>query len=82
MGSMRFRCQNIFNCDAETYWNKIFFDAEYNRGLYLGTLGFKAFELLAVTGEPGGDRTRKMFTEPKTMKKAVQAKYSRFLPRK
>ncbi len=71
---MRFRCQNVFNCDAETYWSKVFFDVEYNRGLYLGTLGFKQFEVLELTGEPGGDRTRKMFTEPKNDAPAVVTK--------
>lgn len=71
---MRFRCQNVFHCDAETYWTKVFFDPEYNKGLYTGTLGFKAFEILELTGEPGGDRTRKMFTEPKSEAPAVVTK--------
>lgn len=71
---MRFRCSNVFNCDANTYWTKVFFDPEYNKGLYLGTLGFKQFEILELTGEPGGDRTRKMFTEPKSDAPAVVTK--------
>ena len=68
---MKFTCSNIFNCDAETYWTKIFFDQGYNSGLYLDGLGFKGFELIEVTGEPGGDRTRRIRTEPKTQTPAV-----------
>lgn len=71
---MKFRCANIFDCDAHTFWTKLFFDREYNEGLYLGALGFKRFEILEVTGEPGGDRTRKILTEPKTEAPAVVQK--------
>jgi hypothetical protein len=71
---MKFRCSNVFNCDATTYWTKLFFDAEYNEGLYKGALGFKEFKLLEITGEPGGDRTRKIFTEPKSEAPAVVTK--------
>jgi hypothetical protein len=68
---MKFTCSNIFNCDAETYWTKVFFDADYNTGLYMEGLNFKGFELLEVTGEPGGDRTRRIRTEPRTQTPAV-----------
>ena len=71
---MKLRCSNIFNCDADTFWTKLFFDREYNEGLYKGALGFKDFKLLELTGEPGGDRTRKMLTEPKTDAPAVVTK--------
>lgn len=71
---MKFICTNVFNTDAETYWTKIFFDPDYNSGLYLEGLGFKGFEVLEITGEPGGDRTRRMKTEPKTQTPAVVEK--------
>ena len=71
---MRFRCQNVFNCDAETYWTKIFFDTEYNDALYRNVLGFKAFEVQELTGETGGDRTRRTYTEPKADAPAVVTK--------
>jgi len=71
---MRFRCQNVFNCDAPTYWTKIFFDKEYNDGLYRNVLGFKSFEIQELTGEPGGDRTRRMYTEPMAEAPAVVTK--------
>ena len=71
---MRFVCKNTFNCNAETYWTKVFFDKEYNEGLYTKALGFKAFEILELTGESGGDRTRRMYTEPKTDAPAIITK--------
>jgi hypothetical protein len=74
VAGMKFRCANVFHCDADTYWKKLFFDQEYNEGLYKGALGFKNFEILEVTGEPGGDRTRKILTEPKTEAPAVVQK--------
>ncbi len=71
---MKFRCANIFDCDAHTFWTKLFFDREYNEGLYMNALGFRSFEILEITGEPGGDRTRKILTEPKTETPAVVQK--------
>lgn len=71
---MKFTCRNIFNTDAETYWSKIFFDVEYNRGLYLGPLEFTKWEVLELTGEHGGVRTRKQLLEPKSDAPAVVQK--------
>lgn len=36
---------HVIDCDVETYW-KVFFDAEYNKKLYLEGLSFKQFEIL------------------------------------
>lgn len=71
---MKFTCRNIFNTDVDTYWSKIFFDPEYNRGLYLDTLHFKKWELVELTGEPGGARARKQNLEPKSDAPAVVQK--------
>jgi hypothetical protein len=70
----KFTLRNVFETDPETFWNKIFFDAEYNRRLYLDALKFKDFELLELTGEPGGARTRKIRTEPRSEAPAVVTK--------
>ncbi len=35
-------------CDAETFWDKVFFDVEYNKGLYLGALKFPKWEQLSL----------------------------------
>jgi hypothetical protein len=71
---MKFTCRNLFNTDADTYWSKVFFDPEYNRGLYVDALQFKKWELVELTGEPGGVRTRKQNLEPKSDAPAVVQK--------
>lgn len=38
------RIEHIINCSAETFWNRIFFDEEFNRRLFLETLGFESYE--------------------------------------
>jgi hypothetical protein len=35
-----FRVEHTFNCSEETFWSKIFFDAEYNRQLFSERLRF------------------------------------------
>lgn len=71
---MKFTCRNVFNTDIETYWSKIFFDPDYNRALYVDTLGFKQWEIKELTGEYPGVRTRKQFLEPKSDAPAVVTK--------
>lgn len=70
----RFTLRNVFETDADSYWSKVFFDPEYNKRLYLDALGFKGFELLELTGEHGGVRTRRIRVEPKTDAPAVVSK--------
>lgn len=71
---VKFTLRDIFHTDADTYWNRIFFDPEYNRRLYLEALKFRSWELVELTGEPGGVRTRRMRTEPRSEAPAVVTK--------
>ena len=71
---MKFTARQVFNCDVDTFWNKIFFDPEYNKTLFLEGLGFKGCEILELTGEPGTARKRVMKTEPKAEAPAVVTK--------
>lgn len=71
---MKFTVRNVFDTTVDNYWNELFFDPEYNSRLYLEGLGFKAFDLLELTGEKGGKRTRKMRTEPASDAPAVVRK--------
>jgi hypothetical protein len=71
---VKFTVRNTFNTSPDSYWNKMFFDEEYNRRLYMEGLSFKGFEMLELGGEPGGKRTRKMRTEPKSDAPAVVKK--------
>lgn len=71
---MKFIVRDVFDTDVDTYWNEIFFSEEYNSRLYREGLGFKDFQLVELTGEKGGPRTRKMRTEPATDAPAVVRK--------
>ena len=71
---MKFTVRDIFDTDVETYWNEIFFDEEYNARLYREALGFKDFQLVELTGEKDGPRTRTMRTEPAADAPAVVRK--------
>jgi hypothetical protein len=71
---VKFTVRHVFHTDRDSYWNKVFFDAEYNRRLYLEGLGFKSYELIEQTGGPGEVRTRKMRSEPKSEAPAVVQK--------
>lgn len=71
---MKFTIRNVFETDVDTFWNRVFFDDEYNRRLYMDALAFKRFEVLSQTGGPGETRTRTMVTEPKTEAPAVVQK--------
>ena len=72
---MKFTISQVFNTDAETYWDKIFFAPEYNNRLYSKEgLDFKTFEIMALTGNPGENRTRRLKTEPRSDAPAVVKK--------
>ena len=40
---VRARIEHTFNCDADTFWDKVFFDDEYNRRLFLEALSFEGW---------------------------------------
>jgi len=64
---MKFSIAHQFDTDAESYWEKVFFDREYNNRLYgKEGLDFKAFEIVALEGNPGENRVRKLRTEPRS----------------
>lgn len=70
----RFTCRNTFNTDVDTFWSKVFFEEDYNRGLYLTGLGFKSYEQLELTELPNGGKRRRFRTEPKSEAPAVVTK--------
>lgn len=70
----RFVCKNVFNTDVDTFWSKVFFDDDYNRGLYLTGLGFKSYEQLELTDLGDGAKRRRFRTEPKSDAPAVVTK--------
>lgn len=42
------RIEHLINCDPDTFWGKTFFNAEFNRSLYLEGLEFPNFEILEL----------------------------------
>ena len=36
--------EHIFECDEDTYWDKVFFDDDYNRKLFMDTLKFSLWK--------------------------------------
>jgi hypothetical protein len=41
-----FRVENVFECSETTFWEKVFFDAEYNRRLFYDELHFREWREL------------------------------------
>jgi hypothetical protein len=60
--------------DEETYWKKLFFNADYNKKLFLEGLKFKQYEMLELTEHPDGSWTRKMRGEPSSEAPAIVQK--------
>lgn len=46
---MRIRMDDEYRCSVDTFWNKMFFDEEYNRRLFREGLRYKNFEQLELT---------------------------------
>ncbi len=47
------RVEHIFNCSEDTYWDKLFFEEEYNRRMFKDGLGFPVHE--QIKQEDTGD---------------------------
>lgn len=69
-----FTVRHVFNTDADTFWNKMFFDEEYNRRLFVTALGFPMWEQLELREESDGAKVRKTKMEPKSDAPAVVKK--------
>jgi hypothetical protein len=52
-----FRVENVFDCSQDTFWEKVFFDAEYNRRLFYDELHFTEWQELEQKDE--GERVRR-----------------------
>ena len=59
----RFTLKHLFPTDAATFWSKVFFDPEYNRGLY-AALKYKSWEQVDKREDPDGTIRRRARMEP------------------
>jgi hypothetical protein len=62
---MKFTIRHTFSTDADTYWNQIFFDEEYNRSLCLDYLKFSLFRVLSFSKENDGTIMRRLEIAPR-----------------
>jgi hypothetical protein len=58
------RIVHEFPCDEDTFWQRCFFDEEYNRKLYLGALAFSEWRI-AKQDDRGDTYVRSIETSPK-----------------
>ena len=61
---MKVTISHEFNCDADTFWNKVFFDPEFGQAVYKGELGFPQYEVIEDRDE-GNERVRRIRVMPK-----------------
>jgi Protein of unknown function (DUF2505) len=52
-----FRVENVFECSQQTFWEKVFFDAEYNRRMFYDEFHFSEWRELEQKDE--GARVRR-----------------------
>jgi hypothetical protein len=56
--------KHVFETDEETFWPKVFFNAEYSRRLYHEALKYKRWDLQEQREESGGVIYRRALMEP------------------
>jgi hypothetical protein len=61
---MQFVLRHAIKCDAETFWEKVFFDPDFNQKLFREGLEFVVYEQLELRDEPT-ERVRRVRTQPK-----------------
>jgi hypothetical protein len=54
------RIEHAFDCTAEDFWSKIYFDPDYTRALFLEGLGMHAVTILSDSGASGASASASM----------------------
>ena len=62
---MRYTIKNLIETDVDTFWNKVFFDADFNRGLFVDCLGFTTYNVLEDRKEADGSVHKRVECVPK-----------------
>jgi hypothetical protein len=71
---VRYTIKHTFNTDADTFWNQIFFDADYNKTLFIQNLKFVTYNVLELTRTPEGAVHRRVECVPAIELPAVAKK--------
>jgi hypothetical protein len=62
---MRYTIKHTIATDVDTFWSKIFFDADFNRMLFVDVLGFTTYEVVENRVEASGVVHRRVECVPK-----------------
>jgi hypothetical protein len=62
---VRYTIKHTMETDIDSFWGKLFFDAEFNRALFVDFLEFPTYRVLEDKTEPNGERHRKVESVPK-----------------
>ena len=62
---MRYTITHTIETDLDTFWNKVIFDAEFNRALFQDFLGFTTYRVVEDRTEPNGEIHRRIECTPK-----------------
>jgi hypothetical protein len=63
---MRYTIKHTIETDADSFWNKLYFDPEFNQSLYREFFGYLTYDVLEHTIGPGGALTRRVAAAPNT----------------
>ncbi len=61
---MRYTIKHVIETDVDTFWNQIFFDAEFNRALFIEHLRFKSYQVVEERKQPDGMLIRRVECVP------------------
>jgi hypothetical protein len=62
---VRYTIKNLIETDVDTYWSKVFFDADFNRGLFTECLRFTKYEVLEDRTDADGTIHKRVECVPK-----------------
>jgi hypothetical protein len=62
---VRYTIKQTIETDIDTFWDKLFFDGEYNRAMFVDYLGFTVYNVLEDRTDADGTRHRRIECSPK-----------------
>jgi hypothetical protein len=71
---VRYTIRHTFNLDADSFWEKLFFDPAYNEALFKGHLGFEQYKVAILDKKPDGSVHRRTECVPKVEMPTVAKK--------
>jgi hypothetical protein len=72
---VRYTIKHTLNTDVDTFWDKIFFDPEFNEKVFKERLKFTVYEVLALERRPDGSVRRRIECAPPMEIPAIAKKF-------